>query len=112
MFVLTSSVEGSYTHLVLSFLATLLLIPAAALVGLPLMFFLVFLLFLVLLPFVCVSISVEAWWRIRHNKPCVAPSTAIHYKESAQSAPSQDCGNWLVPLAIGLWLGHWWNNDH
>lgn len=106
----------TFGRLVISFIVTCLLA-----IGIVFSFLFIvpfFLLLLILLPFASVSIIVEAWWRIRHDKPCIAtPPTVTYYREKKKrkkdtSAPSQNCGNWLVPLAIGLWLGHLWDNDH
>lgn len=82
-----------------------------------------FLLFLLLLPFACISIFVEARWRIRHNQPYVAPPAAMDTDEPDQvvdgdepsppsnPTPSQCTGGWLVPLVIGLWIGSWGKDD-
>jgi hypothetical protein len=63
------------------------------------------LLLLALLPFACISILVEAWWRIRHNQPYIAPPVVISYDNIAPSASPQNTGNRLVPLIIGLCIG-------
>ncbi|MDR1163577.1 MAG: hypothetical protein LBM17_07075 [Candidatus Accumulibacter sp.] len=94
---------------VLCLLSCLLIVPAIAIL-------------LILLPFSCVSIGIEAWWRIRNNKPYVAPPVVVRQENIAPSvsyrtdyvappAPCRSSGNWLVPLALGFFLGSWWGDD-
>lgn len=110
LFVFVPSAEDWLTQLVVSFIVTCLL---AAIWGvLCILIVPAILLLLVLLPFVCVSVFVEAWWRIRHNQPYVAPPVVIiPYSEITPPAPRQNSHNWLIPLAIGLWIGNSWGND-
>jgi hypothetical protein len=96
LFASVPSAEDWLTRLVVSFIVACLL--AAVWV-------------LALLPFACISILVEAWWRIRHNQPYIAPPVVIRYDDIAPSAPPQSAGNWLAPLVIGLWIGSAWGKD-
>ncbi|MDR0577991.1 MAG: hypothetical protein LBI87_10780 [Candidatus Accumulibacter sp.] len=79
----------------------------------------VILLVLALLPLAGIRVAIEAWWRIRHNEPFIAPPVVDH-ADPASSAPCAshhgppdppptprpNGGDWLVPLVIGLWTGH------
>jgi hypothetical protein len=109
LFAFMSSAQDWPTRLVVSFIAACLLATVwsvSCIVIVP-----AILLLLVLLPFACISILVEAWWRIRHNQPYVAPPVVVSYDNIAPSAPPQNTCNWLVPLAIGLWIGNAWGKD-
>ena len=97
------------TRLIMSFIVACLLVVVwgiSCIVIVP-----VILLLLALLPFACISILVEAWWRIRHNRPYIAPPVVIRYDDIAPSIPPQSAGDWLVPLVIGLWIGSTWGKD-
>lgn len=65
-------------------------------------------LFVAQLPFAFVSVLVEAWWRIRSSKPYVVPNVVMHDQPSPASTPNHSTNNWLVALAIKLWLGRSW----
>ncbi|MFT4269208.1 MAG: hypothetical protein QM586_18650 [Xenophilus sp.] len=109
LFAFVPSAGDWLTRLVVSFIVACLLAAVwgvSCIVIVP-----AILLLLVLLPFACVSILAEAWWRIRHNQPYIAPPVVISYDSIASSAPTRNTGNWLVPLAIGLWIGNAWGKD-
>jgi hypothetical protein len=109
LFAFIPSAEDWLTRLVVSFIVACLL---AAVCGASCIVIVsAILLFLALLPFACISILVEARWRIHHNQPYIAPPVVISYDNIAPSAPPQNTGNWLVPLAIGLWIGSKWGGD-
>ncbi|MCL2830322.1 MAG: hypothetical protein FWD77_06230 [Betaproteobacteria bacterium] len=112
---LSISMEGTFSRLVLSFFLTLLmggLLCALVVPGI--------LLVLILLPFAWISILAEAKWRIGNDDPYIPPPVNTNYTNSfeganytrtAQETPPQNNGNWLVPLAIGLWIGHKWGKN-
>ena len=52
------------------------------------------------------SIRFEARWRIRHRLPyALFPATPV-------AAPAaRGSRRWLLPLAIGLWIGGAWGGD-
>ncbi|MDR3213059.1 MAG: hypothetical protein LBT71_03980 [Azoarcus sp.] len=106
LFAFVPSAEDWLTRLVSFIVACLLAAVCGVFLIVP-----VILLLLALLPFACISILVEAWWRIRHNQPYIASPVVINYDSIAPSAPTQSTGNWLVPLAIGLWIGSAWGKD-
>jgi len=109
LFAFVPSAEDWLTRLVVSFIVACLLTivwGVSCIMIVP-----AILLLLVLLPFACASILAEAWWRIRHNQPYVAPPIVISYNDISPSPPNQNTGNWLVPLAIGLWIGSAWGKD-
>jgi hypothetical protein len=122
LFAFVHSAEDWLTRLVVSFIVACLL---AAVWGVSCIVIVPAILpLLVLLPFACVSILAEAWWRIRHNQPYIAPPVVISYDSITPSAPTQSTGNWLVPsvptqstgnwlvpLVIGLWIGNAWGKD-
>ena len=95
-----------FTRLIVSFAVTGLLAIISCILFLP-----VFLLSLVLLPFVCVSIFFEARERIRNNNPYFAPPVIVSEIDITPSAPHQSNHDWLVPLVIGLWIGNAWGKD-
>ena len=92
-------VEDWTVRLVASFIIMLMLI-----------FFLAPILFLVLMPFACISIYLEARWRIRDKVPYVAPPVAS-YHEYIPPQPRSHGTDWIVPLALGLWIGGAWGGD-
>ncbi|MDR1461933.1 MAG: hypothetical protein LBI68_02175 [Azoarcus sp.] len=109
LFAFVPSSEDWLTRLVVSFIVACLLAAVwgvSCIVIVP-----AILLLLALLPFACISILVEAWWRIRHNQPYIAPPVVISYDNIASSSPPRSTGNWLVPLVIGLWIGSAWGKD-
>lgn len=65
-------------------------------------------------PLVLLSVYLEALWRIRHDRPYVPPPP-IPY--SPPPVPrkvvvvERKRGGWLIPLAIGLWIGSSWGDD-
>ena len=58
------------------------------------------------LPLAWLSIRFEARWRIRHRLPyALFPATPV-------AAPAaRGSRRWLLPLAIGLWIGGAWGGD-
>ena len=102
LFVFALPVEGWLIRLVMSFIVA----GALAVVGM-----VSFLMVPLLLLLLCISIPLEAWWRIRHNRPYIAPRIGISHGTIAPPPPAPSAGNWLVPLAIGLWLGSAWSKD-
>ncbi len=73
-----------------------------------------------LLPLVLISlptVAMEAWWRVRMNRPYVPPTPetvraapSVHVLAPAPQPQKRPVG-WLVPLAIGLWIGSSWGDD-
>lgn len=64
-----------------------------------------------LLPVVLVTtltIALEVWWRVRTNRPYVPPPPALVLARPVQPKKR---GGWLIPLAIGLWIGSSWGDD-
>lgn len=62
------------------------------------------------------SVWLEACWRVRHCQPYVRPPaphmphvSAALAKFPPAVAPRR--GGWLLPLAIGLWIGGSWGDD-
>ncbi|MCA1974529.1 MAG: hypothetical protein LDL44_16970 [Caenispirillum sp.] len=77
-----------------------------------------------LLPVVLVTaltVALEAWWRVHTNRLYVPPPPAPALARPARfvspppSAPApvqpKKRGGWLIPLAIGLWIGSSWGGD-
>jgi len=91
---------GWFTRLAVSFIFTGLTAVFLCLLIAP-----IYMALLLLLPFACVSIFIEARWRIRHNAPYVALPIGYNYIASSTPRQSSSSGDWLVPLAIGWWIG-------
>lgn len=74
-----------------------------------------------LLPLVLISlptVAMEAWWRVRMNRPYVPPppgtvlaAPSVHVPAPAPAPPQKRSGGWLVPLVIGMWIGSTWGDD-
>ena len=65
-------------------------------------------------PLAWLTIYLEARWRIRHKRPCAAPPrTAYTPPPETQKViiVERNRGGWLLPLAIGLWIGGTWGDD-
>lgn len=101
-FSMAESVDGWFTRLIASGIITCLL---AALLGL-----VSIVLIPVLLPLICISVFIEARWRIHHRCPYMAPPISSYNTEIPP--PSSSSSGWLIPLAIGLWIGSTWGNDN
>ncbi|WP_028601384.1 hypothetical protein [Ottowia thiooxydans] len=96
-------------QLVVSFIATGLL---AALWGVSCVLIVPgLLLALGLLPFACISIIAEGWWRTRHNESYIAPPVASNFTQASPTNSCHSACHWLVPLVVGLWIGNSWGND-
>ncbi len=110
VFMLSDSGLDGLTRFLIGFVAVTLafgLYAVSCIVILPAL-----LICLVLLPFVSISIYLEAWLRIRENIPYVAPTIDTSFLDTDASLSSQsDNYRWLFPLAMGLWLGHMWCDD-
>jgi hypothetical protein len=65
-------------------------------------------------PLVWLTVYLEARWRIRHNRPYTAPPP-IPYSPPPETRKvmivERKRGGWLLPLAIGLWIGGGWGGD-
>jgi|694.fasta_scaffold30207_5 hypothetical protein len=65
-------------------------------------------------PLVWLTVYLEARWRIRHNRPYTAPPP-IPYSPPPEMRKvmivERKRGGWLLPLAIGLWIGGSWGDD-
>jgi hypothetical protein len=65
-------------------------------------------------PLVLLTVYLEARWRIRNNRPYIAPPP-IPYSPPPEpqkvTIAEKKRGGWLIPLAIGLWIGSSWGND-
>jgi hypothetical protein len=65
-------------------------------------------------PLVWLTVYLEARWRIRHNRPYVA-TPPIPYSPPPEPQKvvivGKKRGGWLLPLAIGLWIGSSWGDD-
>ena len=65
-------------------------------------------------PLAWLTIYLEARWRIRHKRPYAAPPrTAYTPPPETQKViiVERNRGGWLLPLAIGLWIGGTWGDD-
>lgn len=58
-------------------------------------------------PLVWLTVYLEARWRFRYNRPYIAPPPELQQVIVVESKR----GGWLLPLAIGLWIGGSWGND-
>lgn len=71
----------------------------------------------ILLPFPLLSVWLEARWRVRRHRPYVPPPVIPvtydrHHDSAVADATPATCGMyWLVPLALGWWLGSAWAGD-
>lgn len=120
--------EGGLERLGMSFfiacLSVIVLCALSCIIFIP-----AILLFLALLPFACISIVAEAWWRIHYKRPYIASRLPVtsHYSHKdfakvpntlvtghdniAPATPPKTTGSWIVPLLIGLWIGNVWGKD-
>jgi hypothetical protein len=65
-------------------------------------------------PLVLLTIYVEARWRIRHDRPYVAPPPMPYSPPPERpkvEVVERKRGGWLIPLAIGLWIGSSWGGE-
>lgn len=63
---------------------------------------------------ILITVGLEAWWRVCTNRPYVPPPQApvVHVPTPPPApAPQKKRGGWLIPLAIGLWIGSTWGDD-
>jgi len=69
---------------------------------------------LALQPLVWLTVYLEARWRIRNNRPYIAPPP-IPYSPPPEQPKivivEKKRGGWLIPLAIGLWIGGSWGGE-
>lgn len=65
-------------------------------------------------PLVWLTVYLEARWRIRNNRPYIAPPP-IPYSPPPEQPKivivEKKRGGWLIPLAIGLWIGGSWGGE-
>lgn len=65
-------------------------------------------------PLAWLTIYLEACWRIRHKRPYAAPSRTAYTPPPERQKViivERNRGGWLLPLAIGLWIGGTWGDD-
>lgn len=66
-------------------------------------------------PLVFLTVYLEARWRIRHDRPYTAPPPLPYSPPPPEPQKviiaEKKRGGWLIPLAIGLWIGSSWGND-